>query len=142
LLPLPVLGERVGERGERRVESNVVSTRRSLAPLPCPLPGVPGRGSKTFDIFHRDNTVRSVGEGCAGHDRNGLSAGETASGRRAGGDFTDDFEFDRNPPGVRSANGKSVHQRAIERGVIAIGADIFRKHESIGVLQRHFDHAR
>ncbi|MEA2735803.1 MAG: hypothetical protein QOE14_2254 [Humisphaera sp.] len=54
-------GERVGERGKVRVESENRSIRRTgssaesnaatqgapLAPLPSPLPGVPGRGSKS-----------------------------------------------------------------------------------------------
>src|SRR4051812_35315992 len=57
LLPLPVLGERAGERGRLRPESKCVRFLRrvsgsalhrlhaSLAPLPNPLPGVPVRGS-------------------------------------------------------------------------------------------------
>src|SRR6187455_972171 len=49
-LPLPaaVCGERAGERGKVLEESGARCSRESLAPLPCPLPGVPGRGSRIY----------------------------------------------------------------------------------------------
>src|SRR5207237_7717 len=43
-------GERVGERGRLRVKSDDARLHAPLTPLPRPLPGVPGRGRKLFEI--------------------------------------------------------------------------------------------
>jgi len=93
-------------------------------------------------VFNRDDTVGALGQRRTSHDRDGLLVREYARGRCAGGDFADDFKINRNLRGLASADRISVHKRPIEWGIIAIGANVFREHEPVGMLQRHLDHAR
>ncbi len=81
------------------------------------------------DVFDHDDAVRAIWNWCSGHDLDGFSAFDGAIEASACADLTDDA----NAAGhIGGAHGESIASGAIERGVIAIGAEVLSQYAPVG----------